>query len=50
MFGIEFEGHPDLTRLYLPEEFPGYPLRKDYPTEGYDLEGASYGNGDGTDG
>jgi len=46
MFGIEFEGHPDLTRLYLPEEFPGHPLRKDYPTEGYDLEGASYGNGD----
>ena len=46
MFGIEFQGHPDLTRLYLPEEFPGHPLRKDYPTEGYDLEGASYGNGD----
>jgi NADH/F420H2 dehydrogenase subunit C len=46
MFGIEFYGHPDLTRLYLPEEFPGHPLRKDYPTEGYDLEGASYGNGD----
>ena len=39
MFGIEFEGHPNLTRLYLSEDFPGHPLRKDYPTEGYDFEG-----------
>jgi len=38
MFGIEFVGHPHLTRLYLPEDFPGHPLRKDYPTEGYDFE------------
>jgi len=38
MFGIEFEGHPDLTRLYLADDFPGHPLRKDYPTEGYDFE------------
>ena len=38
MFGIRFDGHPNLTRLYLPEDFPGHPLRKDYPTEGYELE------------
>ncbi|MDE0643977.1 MAG: NADH-quinone oxidoreductase subunit C [bacterium] len=31
MFGIEFVGHPDLTKLYLPDEFEGFPLRKNYP-------------------
>jgi NADH-quinone oxidoreductase subunit C len=31
MFGIDFEGHPDLTHLYLPDAFVGNPLRKDYP-------------------
>lgn len=31
MFGIVFDGHPNLTHLYLPHDFEGFPLRKDYP-------------------
>jgi NADH-quinone oxidoreductase subunit C len=36
LFGVIFDGHPDLKRILLPDDWQGYALRKDFPLRGYE--------------
>lgn len=43
MFGLLFDGHPDLRRILMPADWTTYPLRKDYPLTGFDLPEPHWG-------
>ncbi|HSK96208.1 MAG TPA: NADH-quinone oxidoreductase subunit C [Euzebyales bacterium] len=38
MFGVDFDGHPDLRRILMPDEWQGHPQRKDYPLGGVEVQ------------
>ena len=44
MLGIRFADHPDLRRIYMPDDYPGHPLRKDFPILGPEVEVAPRDN------
>jgi NADH-quinone oxidoreductase subunit C len=43
LFGVTFEGHPDLRRILMPMDWSTHPLRKDYPLSGFDLPEPHWG-------
>lgn len=44
LFGVHFRNHPNLTRIMMPEEWEGHPLRKDFPIHGHRYNYADEGN------